>query len=154
MDDSLPKPLRNRKLKHTLKRWISEAPVSALPDAAPVVNRDHGAAGRSPLLDEEVIAELGIEGEDLTALHCMYFDQADEQVSKLGGAIARGETITVAETAHQLKGTSATIGAARVSQIAGELEMTAQADRLAVAPRLLDSLRCGLAETRTALARH
>jgi len=31
--------------------------------------------------------------------------------------------------------------------------MTAKADRLAVAPELLDLLRRGLAETRTALAR-
>jgi len=83
----------------------------------------------------------------------MYFDQAAEQVSELGAAIVRGETVAVARTAHQLKGASATIGAARVSQLACDLEMTAKADRLAVAPELLDLLRRGLAETRTALAR-
>ena len=153
MDDYLTKPLRNRMLMDALKRWITDAPAPAPTAASPVAGGARGAAGRSALLDEEVIAELGFDGEGLTELHSMYFDQAAAQVSQLGGAIARRETIAVAKTAHQLKGSSATIGAARVSQLACELEMTARNDRLAAAPALLDLLRRSLAETRTALAR-
>jgi len=114
MDDYLTKPLRNQILKDALKRWISDAPVHALA-VSPVASSAEGAAGPAALLDEEVIAELGFDAEGLTELHSMYFDQAAEQVSELGAAIVRGETVAVARTAHQLKGASATIGAARVS---------------------------------------
>jgi len=63
MDDYLTKPLRNRMLMDALKRWITDAPAPAPPAASPVASGARGAAGRSALLDEEVIAELGFDVE-------------------------------------------------------------------------------------------
>jgi HPt (histidine-containing phosphotransfer) domain-containing protein len=103
------------------------------------------------LLDEAVIAELdNLEGVVLTDLVSLYFDEATERMSELSGAIGRGETLTVGQTAHKLKGSSSTLGAAQVSHLASELETTANAGDLTVADELLDRLRNGLDETRKA----
>jgi HPt (histidine-containing phosphotransfer) domain-containing protein len=95
-----------------------------------------------------VIAELeSLEGVVLTDLLSLYFDEAAGHMSELRGAIGRGETLTVAQTAHKLKGSSRTLGATHVSHIASELEATAKAGDLDVADELLDRLRSGLDET-------
>jgi HPt (histidine-containing phosphotransfer) domain-containing protein len=110
------------------------------------------AAGGTPeLLHEAVIAELeNLEGEVLTDLLSMYFDQAAGHVSELSSAIDRGETFTVSQTAHKLKGSSAVLGAAHVARVASKLEATAKAGDLTAADGLLDSLQSGLDETRQA----
>jgi len=150
MDDYLTKPLRNKTLRDTLERWVSE-PQNTAPGP-----RDLGppesVAGYPAVLDEAVIAELDFKGEDLADILAMYFDQALAQISELAGAISRGETLSVAQTAHKLKGSSSTIGAARVAHLAAELETTAIAKNLTGAPQLLDRLRSGLTETRKAFA--
>ncbi|MEA2427283.1 MAG: Hpt domain [Thermoleophilaceae bacterium] len=108
-------------------------------------------AGRPELLGEAVIAEIeGLEGVVLSSLLSLYFDGAASDLTDISGAIGRGETLTVSRTAHKLKGGSSTIGAARVSHIASQLEASAKAGDLTVAHELLDSLRCGLDETREA----
>ena len=75
---------------------------------------------------------------------------AANDVSELGAAVDRGEAPAVARVAHKLKGSSATLGATRASQIASELETTAQAGDLTAAGDLLEELRRALDETRTA----
>jgi HPt (histidine-containing phosphotransfer) domain-containing protein len=119
--------------------------------------REYGATpglvpdNASGLLNESVIAELeDLDGEVLTSLLSLFFDSADGQVIELSGAVGRGETLAVCQTAHKLKGGSSTIGAAHVSQIAYQLEASATAGDLTVADDLLDRLRSGLDETREA----
>jgi HPt (histidine-containing phosphotransfer) domain-containing protein len=108
--------------------------------------------GETPgLLDEVLIVELeNLEGDVLTNLLPLYFDEAVGQVSELSGATARGEAPTVAQAAHKLRGGSSAIGAAHVSQIASELEATAAAGDLTTADELVEQLRSGLDETRKA----
>jgi HPt (histidine-containing phosphotransfer) domain-containing protein len=86
----------------------------------------------------------------LTTLVSLYFDEAAEQVSELRGAIARTEVLSVSQTAHKLKGGSATLGAAHVSHIAGRLETAADEGDLTLADELVDRLNDALDETRAA----
>jgi CheY-like chemotaxis protein/HPt (histidine-containing phosphotransfer) domain-containing protein len=153
MDDYLTKPLRSQTLKHALKRWVRDpqTPQMSQQDSEPVENGTDPAAYPA-LLDEGLIDDLGFDEAGLNKLFSMYFNQATGQVSELSEAISRGETDVLAKTTHQLKGSSATIGAARVSYLAAELEATAKADQLEVAPEILDRLRCGLADTTVAVA--
>ncbi|MCA1693254.1 MAG: Hpt domain-containing protein, partial [Actinobacteria bacterium] len=66
-------------------------------------------------------------------------------------AMDRGDALTVSQAAHKLKGSSATIGAARVAHIAGALATTAPASDLSGAEELLDRLSRALAQTEEAL---
>ena len=142
MDDYLTKPLRSRTLMDALERWVSDdVPVPQSPGAAPQL-----------LLDEAVIAELETLGADvLTSLHAQYFEETAAVVGALREGAAQGDDAGVASGAHALKGTSATVGAALVSQIAAELETIAKAGDLSGAGELLDQLAEALPRTRTAL---
>jgi two-component system sensor histidine kinase/response regulator len=136
MDDYLTKPLRIQPLKETLTHWASGPQVA-------------GAGPR--LLQEAVVAELEtFESDILSKLLTLYFDEADGQVSELKGAIRRGERITVRRTAHKLQGSSSTLGAAHVSQVACELKATARTGDLTGADQLLARLCTGLDDTKTA----
>ena len=131
MDDYVSKPLRNRALGDTLRRWILEPgnPPTGLPKTGPVND-----SVDPPLRDEAAMTELDLDREDLTELLAMFFDQADSQIAELSYAISLGETMIVAKTAHKLKGGSGAIGAARVTHLASELETTAAANDLRTAP--------------------
>jgi PAS domain S-box-containing protein len=107
--------------------------------------------GSEPLLHEAVIVGLEeLDGDVLPGLVSLYFDEAASRVAELSGAIDRGETLTVSQTAHKLKGSSAALGATHVVRVASELEATARGGDLTVAGGLLDRLRSGLDETRNA----
>jgi PAS domain S-box-containing protein len=170
MDDYLTKPLRNQVLKDALKRWVYEqtappvpaAAAPAPPAPAPPVHPDATGRAKAPaatggdpqMLDEAVVAELeNLEAGMLTRLLALYFDEAAGDMAALGAAVAGGETDPLARTAHKLKGSSSTLGAAHVAQIAAELEMTARGGDLVGADELLERLRGGLDGTRQAFDR-
>ena len=103
------------------------------------------------LLHEAVLAEIeSLEGEVLKSLLPLYFEGAAERMTELSGAIGRGDTLTVGQTAHELNGSSGSLGASHVSHIASELEATANAGDLTVADELLDRLRSAIDDTKKA----
>jgi HPt (histidine-containing phosphotransfer) domain-containing protein len=103
------------------------------------------------LLDEIVVAGLeSLDGDLLAELVPHYCEQATAQISELADAANRCDTTAVARTAHKLKGSSVTLGAALVAQIASELDATAQAGDLRFVDRALERLRIALDETREA----
>jgi len=136
MDDYLSKPLRNETLKDALARWTV------------------GDVSGGELLDEDVLGDLeAIDGGLLPDLLAMYFQQAGRDVSDLAAAVGQGEALSVAETAHRLKGASATIGARRVAVIASELEASAKAGDLRGSGELVERLLAGIDDTRDAFGR-
>jgi two-component system sensor histidine kinase/response regulator len=153
MDDYLTKPLRFRALKGALARWVWEPPVGSTGcDPALLTSAARAGQRRTPeLLHEAVIGGLEhLEGDVFADLLAVYFDEAARQMSELTDAIGRGETLTVGQTAHKLGGSSGTLGAKRVSQIASELEATANAGDLTTADDLLDRLRGAFGDTKKA----
>jgi HPt (histidine-containing phosphotransfer) domain-containing protein len=104
------------------------------------------------LLHEAAIAEFeSLEGDLLADLLAMYFDQAAGLMTELTSAVGRGHAPAVRRAAHNLKGSSRTLGATRVGDVASDLEAAALDGDLSVAGELLDSLRSGLHETENAL---
>lgn len=101
--------------------------------------------------DEAVIAELeSLEGDVLSDLLSLYFEEAAGQVSELSDAIGRGDAQAVGRTAHKLLGSSSTLGAAHVSRVVSELETAAKAGSLGAAGELVGRLRSALDDTRSA----
>ena len=133
MDDYLAKPVSKEALLAMVARYVKKHPT---------------AGG---YLDEQVVAELeALDDDILREVTSQYFDAAAEQLSDLGGAIGRGEAVAVGEYAHKLKGGSCTVGAASVSQLASELEMSAMAGDLSSADLLLEGLAAGVEDAREA----
>jgi two-component system, sensor histidine kinase and response regulator len=148
MDDYLSKPLRNRVLKDALLRWLSpvRAGVAADEPVLPAVQVEAG--DRPALFDERVVADLeSLEGGLLRELVAMFFEQAKTHLAELGKAIGSGAADVLAKAAHKLKGSSLTLGAARVASVAAEIEAVAKAGELGGAGALLEQLRAVLDET-------
>jgi CheY-like chemotaxis protein/HPt (histidine-containing phosphotransfer) domain-containing protein len=170
MDDYLCKPLRTRDLKDALARLVLEPPAGpqgtgAATSATGAVAGSGAAGGRGAVdgngavdgsgverfLDEAVIGEIeNVDGDLLTQLVSLYFEQTAGILAELADSIRRGETLAAAEAAHKLKGGSLTLGAEYVSRLALELEASARAGDLPAARDLLDRLGPGLEQTFTA----
>jgi two-component system, sensor histidine kinase and response regulator len=152
MYDYLSKPLRNQVLKDALNRWVHEPAAGAEHPDATVGANGAPARGAAPqILDEAVVVGLdSLELGMLSRLLALFLDQAGDDVAALSAALARGETVAIARTAHKLKGSSRTLGAAHVAQIASELEASAVAGDLSATDELIDRLRRGLNDTRQA----
>ena len=106
------------------------------------------------LLDEAALAEVeNLEGDLLGELLALYSSQAARLMSELSSAVGGGRVPAVRHAAHQLKGSSRTLGATRVGNIAAQLEAAALAGDLSLARELLGRLRSGLDETEQALLR-
>jgi PAS domain S-box-containing protein len=161
MDDYLTKPLRSLTLRPVLARWIPEGaadqgdaldPVGVVRQDGTVVGRAaSSAAGPLELLDEAILAELETLGDGvLDGLVPLYVEDASARVSELAAAAVAGDAPTVARTAHRLKGSSRSVGAAVMGAIAGDLETRAKAGDLGGADALVAALERSLAETATA----
>jgi CheY-like chemotaxis protein len=111
MDDFVAKPVRADALAAALERHI-EPPL----DTARLLD----AVG-----SEELVAQI-VE---------LFLAQAAAHVETIGRAIAENDADAVVRTAHTLKGSAATVGAAGVARAAAELERgdLDAADRLAAA---------------------
>jgi PAS domain S-box-containing protein len=149
MDSYLAKPVSKDALLALVARSVRSAKTTpAVPTGGA---RRAGDAGQ--ILDEAVISELEeLDGDVLTTLLALYFDQAASNISELTGAVERGDASTVAELAHKLKGASLTLGAVQVSRLASELEATARGGDLTDADDLLGKLCRGLGRTTAAFA--
>jgi CheY-like chemotaxis protein/HPt (histidine-containing phosphotransfer) domain-containing protein len=155
MDDYLTKPLRSLTLKAALARWIPDLGVAAeVGGVASAVNGPAAATSGAMLLDETILIELEALGDGvLASLVSLYEGDAAACVSELAEAVAGGDADGLARTAHRLKGSSRTVGAAGVGAIAEELELHAKAGGLAAAGSLVAALERGLADTTEAFRR-
>lgn len=82
-----------------------------------------------------------------------FYSNARELIAKLEEAIPANDVDSFTRAAHTFKSTSATVGADRLSGLAGELEKDAQSEALtALAPRL-PALKEAFAEAEAELKR-
>ena len=142
MDDYVSKPIRPTLLAEALERWIE----------SPQPNGSGAFARPSELLDELTLAELRqLHGGGLRELLELYLDDVASQMPRLAAALERGETQSVALSAHRLKSASLDVGALAVSAIAAELEIRAKRADGDGAASLLESLEQVVLETSAAL---
>lgn len=83
--------------------------------------------GKTPLIDEEQIEMLVETGEDAAAelieeLIDLFVEESEPKLEEIPGNIERGEVERVVRNAHAIAGSSANLGALRLSEIARCLE--------------------------------
>jgi HPt (histidine-containing phosphotransfer) domain-containing protein len=116
----------------------------------PVPDADDAVVG--PLLDAAMVAELrDLSGESLPEMLELYLEDAAAQVLVIVGALERGDPAPAAAAAHRLKGASLSVGAARVTTVAGELERRASSGDVSGAAALLYPLERAVMNTAAAL---
>ncbi|RJF98958.1 response regulator [Noviherbaspirillum saxi] len=113
MNDFLSKPIRPQTLKDMLARWM--------PRAIPNDTAMSGPAG-----DDELEAIRDMFGADFAELATLYRNDSPPRVAALRGAHAAGDAAMIAKVAHAFAGSSASIGATRLSVLCSELEASAK----------------------------
>jgi chemotaxis protein histidine kinase CheA len=76
---------------------------------------DHGVS-----FDPTQLCDIG-DSQTKAAILSLFLDQAGERCSQLQEAIAREQADTLGKLAHGLKGSAATVGAVRISELCDEL---------------------------------
>ena len=109
MDDYLSKPLRSEDLDPVLERWLAGPAVSA-PDGAGFVD------------DERFGSLRGLGPELVERLVGVFARTTPPLLEELRAAVERGDDTTCGKLAHKLRGSSETVGARRLSELARRIE--------------------------------
>jgi len=130
MDDYISKPVRVEELVAVLQRCrplqrevetemeVSESPG---PDAQPALALE---------ILEEFRRAMGDKGSQMvTELVQVFLEDAPQLLETLRSALATGDLEEAQRTAHTLKGTSATLGATRLSELSAKLEVSIRTDQ-------------------------
>ena len=131
MDDYLTKPIRADALGEMIARWIGtgtepETPTatdSLTPDRPEVAQLDHDRLAMLRDLDDG-------DGTLIMILVDEFTSEAQRQLNALRDGFAEGDPQAVERAAHSIKGSSANLGATRLSEITGHLEELARAGAL------------------------
>jgi CheY-like chemotaxis protein len=137
MDDYLAKPLRRQSVREILDRLAASATGADDADT-------RGVFDPAPLND------IG-DPETEAALATMFLDQSAERLPALRAAIAADDAAELHGLAHGLKGSAATVGATRMSEIAEELCELASGGKTSGALALHSELTDALVQTSAAL---
>jgi len=136
MDDYLTKPLRSTELAQKLIKWLGEDADAAA---------DHNAAGGTPAtaLDhappidlEHVRAAYGDSQEQLHDTLTLFVDLTRSRLVELGSALSKRDHETVNRLAHTIKGSSLSIGANKLADLARELGQAATRNDDALLPSI------------------
>jgi CheY-like chemotaxis protein/HPt (histidine-containing phosphotransfer) domain-containing protein len=143
MDDYITKPVRLETLAAAIRRVLGAPvdPSAALPDPAAPATGGSVAVGDAPAVDAAAMASLHAKGDLLKRLIKIFNQEVPEQLQQIAQSLAQHNTANAALLAHNLKGTAATFGAARMREFASEIEQTADAGEAEKAAAGLERLR-------------
>jgi DNA-binding response OmpR family regulator len=140
MDDFVTKPFAKSQLADTIRHWVpNKAPKERRADRSVA---DSGSERREPALDAEVLRVLGSSAPDegfLPKLVETFLRSANDLRMRVRDGAAAADAGSVTRAAHQLKSSSAQVGAARLSAVSKELEAHARAGSLEAVNALLES---------------
>jgi two-component system sensor histidine kinase/response regulator len=135
MDDYLPKPVRDDRLDEALRRWL----------------RDDSHA--DDVLDERTIRQL--RSTLTTDMRLRLLDSFETSltgcVAAIAEAVRHGDPGSLARAAQLLKGSSAALGANRLTLTCQRLEGSATDDDQSVGEEQIDQLNAAASEARDAL---
>ncbi len=172
MDDYLCKPFTQQQLRTILLRWLSFLPMmSRAVDGEPwKASLFYGGSGEQPgtqplpptpsapamVLDakalENICALQRPGAPDLLATVIRhYLTLAPQLLQTLREAIARGDHLTMQQTAHSLKSSSANLGALAVASLCKDLETMGQQKNLDTAAQVLAATEAAYEAARAAL---
>jgi len=150
MDDYIPKPVSPDIVMDAVLRWFraedpaTEAgPVSPKPSPPPEENKED--VSESQVLDvAQALAVTGGNPKILKRITSVFLESVPPEVDQLEQAIAAGQQDEAHRLAHSIRGASASLGGARMSDVAFKIERVAQEANLELAGRLITEMRTEL----------
>ncbi len=125
MDDYLSKPVTRERIDAVVKKWFPAEPASG-PSAAATAPQATDSEG-PPALDRSVLdAATGGDDELAAEILALFAKTLPGILAKIDAAVAQGSLPALKAAAHELKGSSANVGAVALSRWAAELELAAQ----------------------------
>ncbi|MEW6211328.1 MAG: response regulator, partial [Acidobacteriota bacterium] len=148
IDDYIAKPVKIIDLKNALERAGSKTLVA---------RQEEETRAEMEVLDRSILETLrGLQSEGepdiLTELTEMFFQDTPSRLAALSEAIDRAEAQNIALAAHALKGSSAHLGAMRMSALCLKLETLGRTGIVAGTDALLAQLEAEFLRVREALA--
>jgi CheY-like chemotaxis protein/HPt (histidine-containing phosphotransfer) domain-containing protein len=148
MDDFVSKPVSVATVSQALTRWVRLTPSAA---ALPVQSAQVELEGGGSIIDAQRQAVLRSLGPDdgwgiLPAAVRAFLDDCPSIVAAMRTAIETSDTSGFGESAHQLKGAAANIGAVKVAALCDRAETSASKEILPDRD-LLDQLEAALDRT-------
>jgi len=144
MDDYLSKPFRMKELSEIVDRWLSKKPVMRQALETGKDGSDSGPAFPPPIVQGSLdnIRVLQKDGPEniLFKVIKTYLKNTPAALERLREAITAGDTVTLYETAHNLKSTSAMLGALKLSDLFEELELKGRMNATENAEKILSML--------------
>ncbi|OYT21971.1 MAG: hybrid sensor histidine kinase/response regulator [Nitrospira sp. UW-LDO-01] len=146
MDDYLSKPFSQDGLQAIIRRWMDPKPTDSLRSP---LTLDEQVGSTTPLgipvIDEAVwknllAMERAGRSDSLHKILSLYLSDSSRLVGVIRDAIQKGNGAMLTDGAHQLKSTSAQVGAQAASFQAGEIERLARQRQLGAAADLLGPL--------------
>ncbi|HET6165255.1 MAG TPA: response regulator, partial [Marmoricola sp.] len=157
MDGFLPKPIDVEGLGRALAEALGSEPLGR-PALAAEPSTPIDAIGPAATLDVarlDELAEMGAEAMPLVQRAIDNFvTSVGPTVDELDAALASTDAVALRSVAHRLKGSAANLGAARVAELALEIELLAEDGELEVAAGVVAALSDAAGEACTALAAH
>jgi HPt (histidine-containing phosphotransfer) domain-containing protein len=156
MEDYISKPVNPEELEVMLGRWIPQsAPASEDPtpetDGATTISTTNGAIDHSVLAGLRKIQQKS-KSDFLERLIEVFLSEVPSKLAALREGATRGEAQDLEQRAHNLKGSSASLGALHMASICGELEALGQSGDLKSVPDLLAQLNAEFDRVREALS--
>jgi two-component system sensor histidine kinase/response regulator len=156
MDDYISKPVEAAKLASIVTRWLfstETAPELQGTGTSAKADRESPDTQEDDVLDGVTIGQLR---ETLTSEMCEEVVEAFEQslpksIEDIEAAGRSGDQLELRRVAHLLKGTSATLGATRLSLSCQRLEHSGRGQDASVSEEQLVQLRAAAEEARHAL---
>jgi DNA-binding response OmpR family regulator len=148
MDDHLSKPVLEDPLLAVLARWLPHQTVVAPPPVAPIVATHPESAEAEavrPLFDTDTVRRTRELMEEVPgsweSLVESFVSHGEETLLRLGEALASAESDDVKRIAHNMKGSSAMIGAERLAAWCADLEQAASSRRTLLCSDLATRIR-------------
>jgi two-component system sensor histidine kinase/response regulator len=161
MDDYLAKPLHLEDLRDALERALERrSPCLAETDPAPAEATSQAEAEPEGPLRLDVLNMLRGDlvmpgdGNEFQEIVDLFLGNAQRNCLTVRDALARGDRATLELAAHSLKGSSSTMGAARMAALCASLEEIGHNGTLDRAAPLVDRLDTEFSLVQRELERH
>ena len=161
MDDYMSKPFEQKQLIAILDRWLPAtggAPLVSAPLSPAVSPPLQPASMPKPVspLDESALAQIRAlqrpgAPDPLGRMIGLYLESSVDLLQQVREATARGDSEALWRAAHNLKSSSANLGATQLVAVCSELEQKGRERQMADAPSVLQRLEEAYAQARDAL---
>ena len=130
MDDFISKPVQLNELRTALNKSLGIEPTNSSNDDVPL------------LLSKNHLDQLRGNGQDehFCEIIFMYLEQTSKQISLLHEAFTQQKLDTISRISHQIKGSSANMGASQLASACSRLENESKAGNLSVIEHLLKEI--------------